>query len=88
MVNIDDGTLSVVRGRGDGTFESQDVYGVGTVPRGLAVLDADGDGDIDLAVTDADGGRIELFANVGDGTFSPPAVPVWPFAPGPWQPRT
>ena len=40
-------TVSVLLGRGDGTFEPGVQYDMGDLPRGLAVFDMDGDGDSD-----------------------------------------
>ncbi|HEX8816159.1 MAG TPA: VCBS repeat-containing protein [Terriglobales bacterium] len=52
-------TVSVLFGRGDGTFEWPDSYNVGDGPAGLAVADLNHDGSLDIAV-----------ANVGSSTLS------------------
>jgi hypothetical protein len=44
--------VSVLFGNGDGTFKSPTPYGTGPTPTGLAVADFNGDGKLDLAVTD------------------------------------
>ena len=45
------GTVSVLLGKGDGTFLPQKTYAVGSKPFGIAVGDFNGDGVPDLAVT-------------------------------------
>jgi hypothetical protein len=47
------GSLSVLLGRGDGTFESQLQYTVGIDPDSLAIGDFNGDGRLDLAAVNA-----------------------------------
>jgi len=44
------GRLSVLLGKGDGTFQPPVSYDVGPFPRGLAVGDFNGDGRLDLVV--------------------------------------
>jgi len=53
------GAVSILLGNGDGTFQAQKMYAVGNVPKSIAVGDFNGDGKLDLAVT-----------NSGDGTVS------------------
>jgi Big-like domain-containing protein/VCBS repeat protein len=69
--NIDDGTVSILLGRGDGTFDPQQVVAVGALPRGLVVLDADGDGDPDIATANTGGNNMSLLLNDGSGFFGP-----------------
>lgn len=70
-------TISVLIGKGDGTFESQVQYDVGDMPWGLAVADVNGDGIPDIVVADQGGvvpgtyGDISVLLGKGDGTFSP-----------------
>jgi hypothetical protein len=52
-------TVSVLFGRGDGTFDPADSYNAGDGPAGLAVGDFNGSGNMDIAV-----------ANVGNSTLS------------------
>jgi hypothetical protein len=72
VANIDADTVSVLLGRGDGTFAPARTVSPGRVPRGLAVLDADGDGDVDLAVASVRSSNVALFLNDGAGGFGPP----------------
>ena len=67
-----DGTVSVLLGRGDGTFTAKGPYSVGEKPRSIVAGDFDGDGKLDLAVADLGAGDLEVLAGKGDGTFAPP----------------
>lgn len=59
--------VSVLTGRGDGTFQAAIDYAAGTSPSGLAMGDFNGDGKPDLAV--AVSGGVALLLGNGDGTF-------------------
>jgi hypothetical protein len=69
--NVGDNTVSIVLGRGDGTFQAQQVVPVGGAPHGLVVLDADGDGDLDIATANTNGNNVSLLLNDGNGVFGP-----------------
>jgi hypothetical protein len=69
--NVADSTVSVVLGRGDGTFDPQQVIAVGGQPHGLAVLDADGDGDPDIVTANTTSDNLSLLLNDGNGVFGP-----------------
>lgn len=58
----------VLLGKGDGTFGDFQTLGA-PVPQDIAILDADGDGDIDVATTDVVTERVYLHYNDGTGTF-------------------
>jgi len=72
VANINDQSISVLLGHGDGTFASQQRVVVGVAPRGIAVLDADGDGDIDIVNTNNGSNNMSLLLNDGTGIFDPP----------------
>lgn len=69
VVNIDTNSVSVLLGRGDGTFHPQQEITVGSVPRGIAVLDVDGDGDTDIVNSNLGTSNIALMLNDGNGVF-------------------
>lgn len=71
VANINDDTVSVLLGNGDGTFGPQQVIAVGGDPRGIAVLDVDGDGDVDIVNTNATSNSMSLMLNDGNGVFGP-----------------
>lgn len=72
VANIDDNSVSILLGNGDGTFAPQQVVTVGAAPRGIAVLDVDGDGDIDIVNTNFRDDNMSLLFNDGSGGFGPP----------------
>jgi len=62
--------LSVLLGKGDGSFQAPVNYPIGPGaggPSSLAVKDFNGDGSLDLAV--AFGGGVRVLLGNGDGTF-------------------
>lgn len=69
VANINDATVSVLLGNGDGTFAPQQVINVGSAPRGIAVLDVDGDGDTDIVNTNAASSTVSVILNDGTGVF-------------------
>jgi YVTN family beta-propeller protein len=69
VVNSGDGTVGVLLGNGDGTFQPQVTYPVETGPNGIAVGDFDGDGKLDLAVANNSSSTVSLLLGNGDGTF-------------------
>lgn len=69
IVNASDGTVSVVLGHGDGSFDPQQVLTVGSGPHGIAVLDVDGDGDWDVVTGGYNSNNMTLYRNNGSGVF-------------------
>ncbi len=68
--DIDDDTVSVLLGNGDGSFGPRQTLVVGDAPRGIAVLDVDGDGDIDIVNTNSGAGSdLSIHFNDGSGVF-------------------
>jgi uncharacterized protein YuzE len=65
--------VSILLGNGDGTFQPQMLFPVGSYPISEAVADFNGDGFLDLAVSNLDSGTVSILLGNGDGTFQPAA---------------
>jgi hypothetical protein len=69
------GTISVLLGNGDGTFQRAVTYNTGNVPLSVTVSDFNGDGKPDLAVLAdpyyGDSHNLCILLGKGDGTFEP-----------------
>jgi hypothetical protein len=64
-------------GNGDGTFQTQRTFPVGSFPYSVAVGDFNGDGHQDLAVANVDDNTVSVLLGNGDGGFGPPtSLPV------------
>jgi hypothetical protein len=61
------GTVSVLQGNGDGTFQAPVSYAVGSTPSSLVLFNAGGQSD--LAVVNHDSNTVSVLLNNGDGTF-------------------
>jgi hypothetical protein len=72
VANINDNTVSVLLGKGDGTFSPQQLIRVGAAPRGITVLDAEGDGDMDIVNTNYGSNNLSMMLNDGAGQFGEP----------------
>jgi hypothetical protein len=79
--NLDAANLSILLGKGDGTFEPTQKLAVGFEPRGVAVIDVDGDGDVDVVNTNRNSSNLSILINDGKGTFTAPSG-ACPDAPG------
>jgi len=62
VVNSSSSTFSVLLGMGDGTFGAKVDYTTGGMPLSLAAGDLNGDGRLDLAITNAYG-TMTVFLN-------------------------
>ena len=69
VTGIDDSTVDILLGNGNGTFAPAVNYAVGINPTGIAVGDFNADGNVDLAVTNASSGTVSVLLGRGDGTF-------------------
>ena len=65
----DDGSVSILLGNGDGTFQPASNITAGKNPRALAASDFNRDGKADLAIIDSTG--VGVLLGNGDGTFGP-----------------
>ncbi|HJU11490.1 MAG TPA: FG-GAP-like repeat-containing protein [Candidatus Binataceae bacterium] len=65
------GSISVLLGNGDGTFQPHTDFDAQTTPQGIVLADFDSDGNLDAATANnVQPGYIRLFFGNGDGTFS------------------
>jgi FG-GAP-like repeat len=64
------GLVSILLGKGDGTFQAKNDYPVGQGPYGIVVQDLNRDGKPDLAVANTSN-TISILLGNGDGTFQP-----------------
>ncbi len=75
-----DGVVSVLLGKGDGTFRTPVLYDSGAAnPLSVTIADLDGDGKQDILVENVgplsnSDGALAVFLGQGDGTFSPAVV--------------
>jgi len=65
-----DGTVGVLLGNGDGTFQNEVVYPVGSTPELGALGDMNHDGFLDIVAPNVDSQNISVLINNHDGTFA------------------
>ena len=68
-VNAGSADITVLLGKGDGTFGAPISSPVGQSPNGVAVADFNGDGKTDAAVVDPNTNVVWVLLGKGDGTF-------------------
>src|SRR5262249_10846036 len=69
--DINNGTVSIFLGQGNGRFAGVGSFSVGEGPSWVAVGDFDGDGVLDLAVTNSRSRTVSVLRGKGDGRFQP-----------------
>jgi Ca2+-binding RTX toxin-like protein len=70
FTNNSNNTVEVLRGNGDGTFQSNPlILPVGAGPTSVAVGDFQHDGKLELAVTNGNSNTVSVLLGNGDGTF-------------------
>lgn len=72
VANQNGGTVSVLRGNGDGTFAPKTDFGSGATPTSVAIADLNGDGKSDLVVTNYEPNTVSVLLGNGDATFQSP----------------
>ena len=65
------GSVSLLPGNGDGTFQSNTNYATGKYPQGVASADLNKDGKADLVVANSNDSTISVLLSAGDGSFTP-----------------
>ena len=71
IANYADASVSVLLGRGDGTFTAEARYSVKSTPTCVAVADFNGDGAPDLVVANYGSSQVSVLLGNGYGTFQP-----------------
>jgi len=77
VANRSSNDVSVLLGKGNGTFNTQVKYSAGTGgpdPISIAAADVNGDGKPDLIVADFGTKSVSVFLNSGTGTFGTPVI--------------
>ncbi len=70
--NGNTGSVSILLGKGDGTFGTHTDYATGTGPAGMTIGRFNDDKFVDLAVTNLIGNSMSILPGNGDGTFGAP----------------
>jgi hypothetical protein len=61
--------VSILKNKGDGTFDLDSNYTIGSTPISVFCADLDRDSDLDLAVAMFSNNSVSILKNYGDGTF-------------------
>jgi len=76
-------TMSVLLGKGDGTFQSQVQFATGNSPLAIVAGDFNGDGGLDVALADYYRNQLDVLLGNGDGSFQKPVQ--YPTGPNPYK---
>jgi len=71
--NCSYGTVNILLGNGNGTFQNPTTINVGYQPSVVSVNDFNGDGKADISTLNNAGNDISVLSGNGDGTFQSPA---------------
>ena len=63
VAHREDDQVSILRGNGDGTFDSRMNYDTGDGPHWLCCADFDGDGDVDIGVANVHSDNVSILLN-------------------------
>jgi hypothetical protein len=74
VVNSGDNTVSILLGKGDGTFAPKKDFPTGTAPGFVVAGDFNHDGKLDLAIANSYDMTVSILLGNGDGTFESGAV--------------
>ena len=75
MTDHGNGTVTVLLGNGDGTFQTPgETYQVGSSPAGIAVADLNGDGNLDIVTADTGSSDRQRSATATATARSSPAI--------------
>lgn len=82
ITNWDSSDVSVLLGRGDGTFQPQRRFDAAAFPIGVTAGDVNNDGNLDLVVIDSPEinvpNKLAVLLGRGDGTFQPQKIQEMP----------
>lgn len=81
IVNNGNNTLTVLSGKGDGTFKVVATQALASAPSAVVVADLNADAKMDVAVVSQTGNAVTVFLGNGNGTFQ--AGVAYPTAAGP-----
>jgi hypothetical protein len=75
VANSNGNSVTILLGKGDGTFTQAASVPTGIDPVSIAVADFNGDGKLDLAVANLNSDSVTILLGNGDGTFTAAASP-------------
>ena len=81
VANYNSDTVSVLLGKGDGTFLPQEVFPVGRKPYSMAVADLTGDGRPDIIVANSASDTVSVLMNLGGSRATVNFAPQTPSPP-------